>query len=1537
MPMIEPICNQLQRRRGQTLPGNSTRHAINRIQTLLAVVMAFCLMIAPLAPVLSAIPANAALISLYNRFVAGGAAQIETVGIDVMVSDVADSIGPGGVFPNIVTWLRADDGTAAGALWEDQTANGNDAIQGTASLQPIITASAINFNPGLAFDGNNDRMDLPSSLGMDGTSPYSVFYIATNDGPNNAPILSTNTTAVAAVNNKIQVMLSASGTVANSVAGGGGICAIATTDAVSVAGEPALGTVVRGTANRIMANLNGGTVVSGDCTVNYVAGNLSIGARWSGSTYTTFMNGYVSEIIVYDTELNEADIKKIESYLAVKYGITLGHDYVASDGTTLFWALGGGYDNDIAGIGRDDGSMLAQKQSKSINGDALLTIGAGGQIAATNQTNSAVLADLQFLAWGNNDGNAAWTAAGAPPTYNLLERQWQVQKTGTVGAVKIQLDVADADFDVPALSAGGIYYLVYDSNNNDDLSDETPVALTNSSGDLWETSTPVDFADGMEFTFATEVSTAPGITSGASMSIPENTTVVTTVTASGTAPITYSIVGGTDAGKFIIDENTGELSFIAAPDFENATDDNADGIYVVTLQAGNSAGTDTQTIHVTVADDPSDNGVSLPVRLFLGGAYGGSGTLMHDDLRANGLVPLTEPYSAAPYSTTFTHVGGGGETIAANVLAITGSDAIVDWVFLELRDSISNVVATRSALVQRDGDVVDVDGVSAVSVSVAPGNYYIVARHRNHLSVMTANTVALSTSSALVDFSTGSGTYGGDGLAAQQAFGTAFALQAGDTSGDGRVTFALDVATVRNTIINAVDNITSTLNYTGVTHVYDRSDVNLDGRVQVSLSGGRGSDSAIINNVLVQHPGNGQGFLNYVLNGTVLNATVAKVQATQGIEFNIRSNGSTYEIYMRPNFTPVTSQRFALTSQITIRSPHSSTSGQAFSISNLQSNTPGWVWDAQPLVSAPIENSSHDYVTFILTDNISPGAVTWSAGQEVLIFTFENQGACLGAIELIDNNTDPYITNPTLDVQNVITLSNPDGDPIQRYLGNYKTGQAVCVVVDSDNDGLTNEQEAALGTNPNSKDSDGDGIEDAIEVGDVNNPPNTDSDSLIDALDHDDDGDGILTADEAPDPNGDGDSVDAQDTDGDGTPDYLDLDSDNDGIPDQAENANAPESGDTDGDGVIDRLDLDSDNDGINDVDEAGPDGTDTDPDGLADGPYGANGLADGVETTPESGQIDYTVADSDRDDVPDYLDLDSDNDTLCDLIEGGGGTLDADNNGVADGSDRDGDGIVDNADTNDGGDGNGNDFGDGASPALPDSDNDGIPNFREVDSNDDGTFDIADMGLDLLDPDGDGSIDDTADDDGDGIPNAVDTQDTVFGGLPNPTKDTDGDGIPDIKEGDPALDTDGDGKPNYRDPDDDGDGISTAGEDLNDNLNWLDDDADGDGIPAYLDPNDGQPGVGDGDDDGISDDDECPMLPCRDSDGDNIPDYIDPDDDNDGVLTKNEDSNGDGDPTNDDAGGDGTPDYLDFDTDGSVRTLAGDYFLPIIYQEAGQ
>ena len=111
--------------------------------------------------------------------------------------------------------------------------------------------------------------------------------------------------------------------------------------------------------------------------------------------------------------------------------------------------------------------------------------------------------------------------------------------------------------------------------------------------------------------------------------------------------------------------------------------------------------------------------------------------------------------------------------------------------------------------------------------------------------------------------------------------------------------------------------------------------------------------------------------------------------------------------------------------------------------------------------------------------------------------------------------------------------------------------------------------------------------------------------------------------------------------------------------------------------------------------------GTDADGDGIADGAVGTTPTTNGIPATANTGN---TPADTDSDGQPDFQDLDSDNDTISDLIEGGSGATDADNDGVADGPDVDQDGIVDTADGND------VNFGDASSPTLPDMDSEGTP-----------------------------------------------------------------------------------------------------------------------------------------------------------------------------------------------------------------------------------
>ncbi|MCA0153252.1 Ig-like domain-containing protein, partial [Winogradskyella vincentii] len=505
------------------------------------------------------------------------------------------------------------------------------------------------------------------------------------------------------------------------------------------------------------------------------------------------------------------------------------------------------------------------------------------------------------------------------------------------------------------------------------------------------------------------------------------------------------------------------------------------------------------------------------------------------------------------------------------------------------------------------------------------------------------------------------------------------------------------------------------------------------------------------------------------------------------------------------------------------------------------------------------------------------------------------------------------------------------------------------------------------------------------------------------------------------------------DTDGDGIPNYLDLDSDNDGIPDVVEAGFRDDNNDGlvdtndygvngladnvetfDDSGILidqplntdassdigfemyDFVDVDSDNDGITDTQEAFSDNinyNDVANDGIIDGfiDFDNNGWHDPIDaesSLPER-------LNSDADNIPNYLDLDSDGDGVPDTLEGNFDVPDTDNNGyVGNGipSDIDFDGL---ADTNDpdftgnilSGSGFYQDFdGDGLNNTIDiDADNDGIidnteasstfayypptgvdtdgdgidnaydvdnggigigyinidgglyPDFLDVDAEDDGLKDIRENNIansidaDVLDLDNDGMVDLNlfTDDDNDGLADIFDLEDDIddvknstnFYQTPNTQPDDDPQnmgGDRDWREwyGD---DSDLDNIPDYVDLDDDNDGILDTVEQLatntdidNDGIeNLLDLDSDGDGIPDHTDAGgtfdadgSGMPGLGILDNTEV-DPNGVPLvvgptgITPADTDGDGLPNFIDLDADNDGIADVLEaggnDANGDG------------------------------------------
>lgn len=239
---------------------------------------------------------------------------------------------------------------------------------------------------------------------------------------------------------------------------------------------------------------------------------------------------------------------------------------------------------------------------------------------------------------------------------------------------------------------------------------------------------------------------------------------------------------------------------------------------------------------------------TLPIKVILGGAYQSSNGLMRDPLRSLPDFPLVSPYD-------------DGASIGNS--AVLTANNIVDWVLVELRDATTpaTVVTSKGALLQADGDVVAMDGVSPVGFIVAGSNYHIAIKHRNHLGVMTAASVAISTTTPLVDFANpATAVYG---VNARKMVGSIAVLWPGNANGNTNVIAAgpgNDVSTILGEVLSTPGNYTTNVNY--VLAGYRRTDLNLDGK---TLAAGPSNDVNIALTSVFVHPGNSVTAANYIV------------------------------------------------------------------------------------------------------------------------------------------------------------------------------------------------------------------------------------------------------------------------------------------------------------------------------------------------------------------------------------------------------------------------------------------------------------------------------------------------------------------------------------------------------------------------------------------------------------------------------------------------------------------------------------------------
>jgi hypothetical protein len=237
----------------------------------------------------------------------------------------------------------------------------------------------------------------------------------------------------------------------------------------------------------------------------------------------------------------------------------------------------------------------------------------------------------------------------------------------------------------------------------------------------------------------------------------------------------------------------------------------------------------------------------------------GEESLMRDDLRALNLIPTTSPYP-------------DGITCNANVFTAIGNDAIVDWVWVELRDQANNtsIIGSKSALLQRDGDVVDIDGINSLPFEVPGRPYFVVVNHRNHLGAMTLNPVSLSRTTTSIDLTTNTiAMYGSNSLTSTSLTGTLLGLWAGDLNTDGRVRYAgssNDINDLQSTVNNYPTN-TSGSNFFPF-NGYHNLDLDMNGQIRYA---GSGNDTNKLQAIILSFPGNTFGSNFYPISQQVPN------------------------------------------------------------------------------------------------------------------------------------------------------------------------------------------------------------------------------------------------------------------------------------------------------------------------------------------------------------------------------------------------------------------------------------------------------------------------------------------------------------------------------------------------------------------------------------------------------------------------------------------------------------------------------------------
>lgn len=199
--------------------------------------------------------------------------------------------------------------------------------------------------------------------------------------------------------------------------------------------------------------------------------------------------------------------------------------------------------------------------------------------------------------------------------------------------------------------------------------------------------------------------------------------------------------------------------------------------------------------------------VGAKVKIFLQGAYNAAGDTMTTSLALSGDLPLSSPYSEAP--RTVSSIPSG----------------VTDWILVQLRrQPDSSVVSSQSFFLKSNGMIVEPDG-STQDIglpNVTDDSYYLVLKHRNHLSAMSRDALALTkNATTLYDFTAGSDKFYGTGGAKELENGV-WGMFGGNANNENDMINVTDYSVVKSQFAQS-GYLQGDVNLSGVVSIPDYS------------------------------------------------------------------------------------------------------------------------------------------------------------------------------------------------------------------------------------------------------------------------------------------------------------------------------------------------------------------------------------------------------------------------------------------------------------------------------------------------------------------------------------------------------------------------------------------------------------------------------------------------------------------------------------------------------------------------------------------